>query len=137
MASAKEYYAKYKDRLAAHYDEEGKLVMDNPEEANKAVQELLMEFVQETKQRIKEKNLKNDRSVMALVNVMNNKWNSVAASFNPPVLRKNTYRNIVYKMLGITPQRADIVRRGGPVPGGVMIPDSVIDQIRKKVDIPN
>lgn len=96
MASAKEYYAKYKD-----------------------------------------KELKNDRSVMALVNVMNNKWNSVAACFNPPVIRKNTYRNIVYKMLGIAPQRADIVRRGGPVPGGVMIPDSVIDHIRKKVDIPN
>ena len=137
MASAKEYYAKYKDRLAAHYDEKGKLAMDNPEEANKAVQELLMEFVQETKQRIKDKNLQNDRSVMALVNVMNNKWNTVCASFNPPVLRKNTYRNIVYKMLGITPARADIVRRGGPVPGGVMIPDSVIDQIRKKVEIPN
>lgn len=137
MASAKEYYAKYKDRLAAHYDEEGKLAMDNPEEANKAVQELLMEFVQETKQRIKDKNLQNDRSVMALVNVMNNKWNTVCASFNPPVLRKNIYRNIVYKMLGITPARADIVRRGGPVPGGVMIPDSVIDQIRKKVEIPN
>lgn len=95
MASAKEYYAKYEDRLAAHYDEEGKLVMDNPEEANTAVQELLMEFVQETKQRIKDKNLQNDRSVMALVNVMNNKWNTVCASFNPPVLRKNIYRNIV------------------------------------------
>lgn len=137
MASAKEYYNQYKDRLAAHYDEKGKLVMDNPEEANKAVQELLMEFVQETKERIKEKNLQNDRSVMALVNIMNNKWNTVCASFNPPVLRKNTYRNIVYKMLGITPQRADIVRRGGPVPGGVLIPDSVIDQVRKKVEIPN
>ena len=137
MASAKEYYAKYKNRLAAHRDENGKVVMDNPEDAQRAVQELLMAFVQETKKRIKEKNLQNDRSVMALVNVMNNKWNSVCACFNPPVLRKNTYRNIVYKMLGITPERADIVRRGGPVPGGVLIPDSVIDQIRKKIEIPN
>lgn len=137
MASAKEYYNQYKDRLAAHRDEKGKVVMDNPEDSQRAVQELLMAFVQETKQRIKEKNLQNDRSVMALVNVMNNKWNSVCACFDPPVLRKNTYRNIVYRMLGITPARADIVRRGGPVPGGVLIPDSVIDQVRKKVEIPN
>lgn len=135
--TAKEYYSRYETRLAAHYDEKGKLVMDDQEDAHKAAQELLMAFMQETKHIIEKRKLRNDRSVMALVNEMNNKWNSLCACFNPPVLKKNTYRNVIYKMLGITSARADVVRRGGPVPGGVLIPDAVIDHARKRVEITN
>lgn len=137
MASAKQYYKAYRERLAAHRDDEGKVVMDNPEEAHKAVQELLMAFVQESKEIIKKRNLKNDRSLMAVINEQNNKWNSLCACFDPPVLKNDTYRKIVYKMLGISKPRADYIRRGGPVPGGVLIPDKVIDQIRSRVEIQN
>ena len=97
---AKDYYNKYKDRLT------------DAEEATKAIQELIMEFIQETKELLNKRNVRSDRGVMAVVNEQNNKWNALCSYFDPPVIKRNSYQIIVLKTLGIVADTAARIRRG-------------------------
>lgn len=88
---AKDYYEKYKEKLS------------DPENDCGAASELMTEFNNEMIALIKQRNAKTDRAFLAIVNEMNNKWNALCEMFNPPVLRRNAFRAIVFTHLGLDP----------------------------------
>lgn len=97
---AKEYYAKYGEQLK---DKEARV---------EAMHSMTDDLVDEFFDLVKKRGVKTDRGVMACVNEINNKWNAIAAHFNPPVIRRNAFQERMFAVLGMTKEEADKIRRG-------------------------
>lgn len=89
---AKEYYEKYKEKLA------------DPENGSTAASELMTEFNNEMVAMIKQRKAQTDRAFFSIVNEMNNKWNALCEMFDPPVLRRNGFKAVVFTHLGLNPK---------------------------------
>lgn len=96
---AKEYYAKY-----------GELLM-NPETQDKALTDLLFDFIDETNEVLKQRKATSNKAVLAVIDEFNSKWNALCEMFPTPTLLRNGYRAYWYPRLGITKEEADIIRR--------------------------
>lgn len=98
---AKDYYAKYGERL---------MYPETPEAANKALSDLIIEFAKEQAAIIEQRNITNAKSILAVIDEMNDKWNALCARFPTEVLRRNGYRDLMYMKLGITKKGADYIK---------------------------
>lgn len=96
---AKEYYAKYGERLM------------NPETEDEALADLLSDFVHEATDLMKQRKVSNDKSTLAIIDELNNKWNALCEMFPVPTLIRNGYQTYWYKKLGITKEDADKIRK--------------------------
>lgn len=96
---AKEYYAKYGERLM------------NPETDKEALADLLTDFVDETTKIIKQRKVSTNKAVLAVIDELNNKWNALCEMFPTPTLIRNAYLTFWYPKLGITKEEADAIRR--------------------------
>ena len=96
---AKEYYAKYGEKLM------------HPETENEALADLLADFAQETADLMKQRKASHDKSVLAIIDELNNKWNALCNMFPVPTLVRNGYQYYWYKKLGITKEQADDIRK--------------------------
>lgn len=97
---AKEYYAKY-----------GELLM-NPETEKEALTNLFIDFVDEARSLMKQRKISNDKATLAIIDELNKKWNALCEMFPTPTLVRNAYQAYWYKELGITKERADMIRKG-------------------------
>lgn len=95
---AKEYYAKYGEKLM------------HPETEDEALSDLMSDFVNETKTLIDQRKASHDKSVLAIIDEMNKKWNALCEMFPVPTLIRNGYQTYWYKKLGITKEQADKIR---------------------------
>ncbi len=96
---AKEYYAKYGEQLM------------NPETENEALANLLSDLVHEAKTLMEQRKVRTDKSTLAIIDELNNKWNAISAMFPVPTLVRNGYLTYWYKKLGITKEDADKIRK--------------------------
>lgn len=96
---AKEYYAKYGERLM------------NPEEQDAALSELIMDFIDETDRTIKQRKALTNKAILAVIDEYNAKWNALCEMFPTPTLVRNGYQAYWYPKLGITKEEADTIRR--------------------------
>lgn len=96
---AKEYYAKY-----------GELLI-NPETQDKALADLLMDFINETNKTMQQRKACTNKACLAVIDEFNTKWNALCEMFPTPVLVRNGYQAYWYPKLGITKEEADKIRR--------------------------
>lgn len=96
---AKEYYAKYGERLM------------NPKTEDDALVELLADFVEETRILVEKRKASHNKSVLAIIDEMNAKWNALCEMFPVQTLIRNGYQAYWYKKLGITKEVADSIRK--------------------------
>ena len=75
---AKDYYAKYAERLR------------DPATTDSAIAELVRDFAEETKQLMESRGVKTVRAVESITNEMNAKWNKLADML--PVLKHNGWK---------------------------------------------
>lgn len=97
---AKECYAKYGEQLK---DKDARV---------EAMHSMTDDLVDEFADLVKKRGVKTDRGVMACINEINNKWNAIAACFNPPVIRRNAFQDRMFAVLGMTKEEADRIRKG-------------------------
>ena len=96
---AKEYYAKY-----------GELLM-NPETQDKALSDLLFDFIGETNEVMMKRKATSNKACLAVIDEFNSKWNALCEMFPTPTLIRNGYQAYWYPKLGITKEEADKIRR--------------------------
>lgn len=96
---AKEYYAIYSAKL-----------MD-PEREDQALADILADFAEEATTLMKQRKASSDKSVLAIIDELNNKWNALCEMFPVPTLNRNGYQVYWYKKLGITKEDADRIRK--------------------------
>ena len=96
---AKEYYAKYAELLM------------NPETDREALADLLIDFCKETDEVMKLRKATTNKSVLAVIDEFNNKWNALCDMFPTPTLKRNGYQAYWYPRLGITKEEADKIRQ--------------------------
>ena len=96
---AKDYYAKYGEQLM------------KPETADEALSSLLRDFVFECHDTMKLRKVNNDKSALAIVDEMNNKWNALCEMFPTKVLVRNGFRAFMYEKLGVSKTTADYIRK--------------------------
>ena len=97
---AKEYYAKYGERLM------------NPDKQDEALTEFFMEFLEETDRVVEQRKARTNKALLAVIDEFNNKWNALCEMFPTTVLIRNGYQAYWYDKLGLIKETADMVRRG-------------------------
>ena len=96
---AKEYYAKYAEKL-----------MD-PQTSNAALTDLIKDFATEATEIMERRKVSSAKSTLVVIDELNEKWNSLCAMFPTEVLIRNGYRELWYRELGLTKSMADMVRK--------------------------
>lgn len=99
---AKEYYAKYGERL-----------MD-PKETQGAIMELFKDFSAEYKEITERRKVSTAKGNLLVLEELNDKWNAIARMFPTEVLKRNGYRDFWLKQLNVPPEAATAImkRRG-------------------------
>ena len=95
---AKEYYKKYGERL-----------MD-PKESSAALIELFKDFAWEYKEITERRKVSSSKSILAVLDELNDKWNALAAMFPFEVLKRNGYKDWWLDRLGLSADTAKEIR---------------------------
>lgn len=96
---AKDYYAKYGERLM------------NPKTSDEALDDIFADFNEEVTALMEQRKANSDKSVLAILDEMNKKWNALAEMFPVPTLIRNGYLAVWYGKLGITKEDEDKIRK--------------------------
>jgi hypothetical protein len=97
---AKEYYAKYGEKLM------------NPKTEDGALADLLADFAKEANDLIRQRKASSNKSVLAIIDELNKKWNSLCDMFPVRTLIRNGYQTYWYQKLNLTKEQADDIRKG-------------------------
>lgn len=96
---AKEYYTKYGEQLVDPY----------PTVRHEALVSLMVDMADETKDIMEKRKIATTKAILALIEEMNSKWNALCNMMPTPVLRRNGYREFMYRQLAITKELADAI----------------------------
>ena len=98
---AREYYAKYSEQLMS----------PDQQVCDAALQALIADFAREATDMMTRRKASSAKSTIAIIDELNDKWNSICDRFPHEVLIRNGYRDFWYQQLGITKSMADMVRK--------------------------